>query len=127
MDNATLIQFICHKILKSFLMKRFLIVLTVMFSTLTSAKAQTAEDSVKAVINKMFTAMNNADGASLKSCFSDSVLFQSISRTKEGRMFVRTEDPIGFADFSSKQKAGDLDEQIVFDVVKVDGPLAIAW
>ena len=107
-------------------MKRFLIVLTVILST-TSGKAQTAEDSVKAVINKMFTAMKNADGAKLKECFSDSVIFQTIIRNKEGKTVVRNEDASGFVDVISKQKAGDLDEQIIFDVVKIDGPLAIAW
>ena len=107
-------------------MKQFLIVLTVILYTST-ADAQTAEDSVKAVVNKMFAAMKNADGASLKACFSDSVIFQTISRTKEGKMFVRNENASAFADYISTQKAGDLDEQIVFDVVKIDGPLAIAW
>jgi hypothetical protein len=107
-------------------MKQFLIVLTVIciYST---GNAQTAEDSVKAVVNRMFTAMKNADGALLKTCFSDSVIFQSISRNKEGKTIVRNEDAAAFADLISKQKAGDLDEQIVFDVVRIDGPLAIAW
>ena len=95
-----------------------------MYST---ANAQSAEDSVKAVVNKMFTAMKNADGALLKTCFSDSVIFQSISRNKEGNTIVKNEDAAAFAEVISKQKAGDLDEQIIFDVVKVDGPMAIAW
>jgi hypothetical protein len=55
------------------------------------------------------------------------VIFQTIARNKEGKMLVRNEDPSGFASFISTQKPGELDEQIVFDVVKVDGPLAIAW
>src|SRR6185436_4135736 len=107
-------------------MKQFLIVLTVIITT-TAARAQTAEDSVKAVINKMFTAMKFADGGMLKSCFSDSIVFQTIARNKEGKMIVRNEDPSGFAAYISTQKPGDLDEQIVFDVVKTDGPLGIAW
>lgn len=107
-------------------MKQFLIVLTLII-TVSAAHAQTVEDSVKAVINKMFTAMKTADGALLKTCFSDSVIFQSIGRNKEGKMIVRNEDPSGFAAYISTQKPGDLDEQIVFDVVRIDGPLAIAW
>ena len=107
-------------------MKYFVIVLTVILST-TGVRAQTAEDSVKAVINKMFSSMKAADGAGLKTCFADSVIFQTIARNKEGKMLVRNEDPSGFASFISTQKPGELDEQIVFDVVKVDGPLAIAW
>ena len=107
-------------------MKLFLIVLTVVFQYSTG-NAQSAEDSVKTVVNKMFTAMKNADGALLKTCFSDSVIFQSISKNKEGKTVVKNEDASGFADVISRQKPGDLDEQIVFDVVKVDGPIAIAW
>ena len=107
-------------------MKYFLIVLTVLVCGI-SARAQTAEDSVKAVINRMFTGMKNADPEMLKSTFADSLVFQTIGRNKEGKMIVRNEAPAGFIDVVSKEIAGNLDERITFDVVKVDGPLAIAW
>jgi len=90
-------------------------------------KAQSAEDSVKTVINRMFTAMKTADGGMLKSTFSDSIVFQTIARNKEGGTVVRTESPSGFIDQISKATAGSLDERITFETVKVDGPLAIAW
>jgi len=92
-----------------------------------TAAAQSAEDSVKTVINNMFAAMKNADGTGLKNCFSDSILFQTIARNKEGAMVVRTESPAGFIDQISKATPGSLDERISFETVKVDGPLAIAW
>ncbi len=107
-------------------MKYFFIVLTIMLCG-TSAKAQTAEDSVKTVINNLFTGMKNADAALLKSCFADSMVLQTISRNKEGELVVRNEDPTGFIDFVSKETSGNADERIIFDVIKVDGPLAIAW
>ena len=107
-------------------MKYFFIVLTVLLCT-TSTTAQSAEDSVKAVINNMFMAMKSADGNMLKSCFSDSILFQTITRNKEGAMVVRTESPGGFIEQISKAVPGSLDERITFETVKVDGPLAIAW
>ena len=50
-------------------MRYFFIVLTVWGYGMTAA-AQSAEDSVKTVINNMFAAMKNADGASLKNCFA---------------------------------------------------------
>lgn len=106
-------------------MKYFLILLTVFASA--TANSQTAEDSVKAVINNMFTAMKNADGALLKSTFSDSIVFQSIGRTKEGAMVVKNESPAGFIEQISKATPGSLDERIIFDMIKIDGPLAIAW
>lgn len=107
-------------------MKYFLIVLT-MFACGISGKAQTAEDSVKAVINKMFLAMREGNGANLKTTFADSIVFQTISRNKEGQLIVRNEDPAGFINFINKETPGNADERITFDVVKVDGPLAIAW
>jgi len=107
-------------------MKYFLILLTTM-AFVSKANSQTPEDSVKAVINKMFTAMKNADAEMLKSTFSDSIVFQTIGRNKEGKLVVRNESPAGFAEQISKATPNSLDEQIIFDVVKTDGPLAIAW
>src|SRR5688572_22884513 len=107
-------------------MKYFVILLTVVLST-NPGRAQDAKDSVKAVINKMFAAMKSADGSALKSCFSDSTIFQTIVRNKEGKTIVRTEDAKGFAESVSKAKPGSLDEQIEFETVEIDGPLAIAW
>lgn len=114
-------------------MKHFLIVLTIaMYGVNTKAQfvpapRETAEDSVKVVINKMFAGMKNADPVLLKSCFADSIVFQTIARNKEGNLVVRNEDPAGFIDFVSKELPGNADERIIFDVVKTDGPLAIAW
>ena len=121
-----MIQFICHKIIKSTSMKYFFIVLTVMVYGAT-ARAQSAEDSVKAVINSMFTAMKTADPVLLKSSFADSMVLQTISRNKEGKLIVVDENPADFIGFISKEAPGNADERIIFDVVKVDGPLAIAW
>ena len=107
-------------------MKYFFIVLTIMLCEAT-AKAQSAEDSVKAVINNLFTGMKSGDAGLLKKCFADSMVLQTISRNKEGQLIVKNEDPAGFIEFVSKETPGNADERITFDVVKVDGPLAIAW
>jgi hypothetical protein len=107
-------------------MKHFLILLTA-GCLLTAAKAQTAEDSVKAVINRLFLGMKGADAALVRSCFGDSVVFQTVARDKEGSILVRNESPKDFADFIGQQKKDALDERISFESVKIDGPLAIAW
>ena len=107
-------------------MKYFLILLTVVLCG-NSLKAQTAEDSVKAVINTMFTAMKNADAKTLQTCFADSIVFQTIGRDKEGKLSVVNEDPKGFLEIIRTQEPGNADERITFETVKVDGPLAIAW
>jgi hypothetical protein len=107
-------------------MKCFFILLTALVVK-TNINAQTAEDSVKAVINTMFAGMKNADAGLFKSSFGDSVVMQTISRTKEGKIIVVNESLTEFANFISRLKKDSADEQIIFETVKVDGPLAIAW
>ena len=91
------------------------------------ADAQTPEDSVKTVINNLFTAMKNADAVLLKSVFADSAILQTITRNKEGKTVVQTDGVAGFVDFVSKQAKDAADERITIDLVKIDGPLAIVW
>lgn len=100
----------------------FIILLTSM-----AANAQTAEDSVKAAVNNLFIAMKNADTAMLRSCFTDSAILQTIIKNKEGKPAVRNESVGDFAAFLAKEQPGNADERIVFDVLKIDGPLAIVW
>lgn len=107
-------------------MKYFFILLTALIIT-RNVNAQTAEDSVKTVINTMFAGMKNADAGLLKSSFSDSAILKTISRSKEGKTIVINESLAEFADFVSKLKKDSADERIIFETVKVDGPLAIAW
>lgn len=71
--------------------------------------------------------MKTADPVLLRKCFADSMVLQTISRTKEGQVRIINEKPDSFIDFVSKEKPGDADERITFETVKVDGPLAIAW
>lgn len=108
------------------LMKRLFIFLLVMNCTAV-VNAQSAEDSVKAAVNKLFEAMKNSDAVSLKNAFADSAVLQTITRNKEGNTIVQNEQVAGFIDFVSKQAKGAADERITFDVIKIDGPLAIVW
>ncbi len=80
----------------------------------------------KTVVNKLFAAMKSADANTLQACFADSAILQTIL-IKEGKSVVETEAVKGFASSIGKVSKGDADEQIVFDVVKVDGDLAIVW
>ena len=89
-------------------------------------QAQTAEDSIKVVVNKMFEAMKNADAAALKSCFADSAILQTVNN-RQGKTTISTDALNEFADFVSKQKKGDADERIEFGTIKSDGQLAIVW
>ena len=108
-------------------MKQILILLTAVIFGIIPTQAQSAEDSIKTVINKMFEAMKNADALSLTQAFADSAIFQTIVKNKDGKTMVKTEQVKGFIDFVSKQQKGAADERITFEVIKIDGPLAIAW
>ena len=107
-------------------MKLFVLGLTLLVCG-TTGHAQTAEDSVKTVINRMFTAMRTADTSLLRSCFADSMVLQTIGRDKAGNTVVRNEAPGDFIGVISKEQPGNADEQIRFETIKIDGPMAMAW
>jgi hypothetical protein len=107
-------------------MRKNIPIIACLFFISFTAKAQSAEDSVKAAINKLFTAMKNGDSNALLGSFTDGAILQTISE-KDGNVSVQTEDLKEFADFVGKQKQGDADERITFDMIKTDGALAIAW
>ncbi len=107
-------------------MKSFFI-FVVFMSTVIPVQSQASIDSVKAAVNQLFTAMKNADGVMLKNSFTDSALLQTIVTNKEGKIIVMTESIAGFVDFINKEAPGNADERIVFESIKIDGPLAMAW
>lgn len=90
---------------------------------LNRAEAQTAEDSVKAVINQMFAAMKNSDATSLAACFADSAILQTITRSGK----IRTEQVKDFTSSLSRLPKDSADERITFGLIKIDDALAIAW
>jgi hypothetical protein len=96
-------------------------------ATIISVSAQTTEDSVKTVINTMFSAMKNGDAALFRINFSDSAILQTIARDREGKLTVVNENISAFADFVGQLKKDSADERISFETIKTDGPLAIAW
>ncbi len=107
-------------------MKKFWILLTLGIF-IQKAWSQTSEDSVKMVINRMFAAMKNADTLALSSCFSNTMVLQTVARNKEGKTQVINEPAEDFTASIKQLTPGDADEQISFGIVKTDGPLAIAW
>jgi hypothetical protein len=91
-----------------------------------TAMAQTSEDSVKQTVNQLFIAMKNADAKGLEICFADSAVLQTIIQN-EGKTSVRNEQVNDFSTSIAKLQKGDADEQIKFDVVRIDEDLAIVW
>jgi len=89
-------------------------------------QAQSADDSVKSAVNQLFTAMKNADSALLVSSFADSAILQTLI-DKNGKVEVKTESVADFAGQIAKMEKNILDERIQFDVIRIDGALAIVW
>jgi hypothetical protein len=108
-------------------MKHFLILLTAVILGHFTAVAQTTEDSVKAVVNKLFEGMKNSDANAIRASFADSAVLQTIGRTKDVLVVVKTDAVGGFAEQVSKAPKGALDERITFETIKIDGPLASVW
>lgn len=107
-------------------MQKLLFIL-VTFIGVQYSSAQTAEDSVKAAVTQMFTAMRNSDSVSLVNLFSETAVLQTINRNKEGKIIVRSENVSGFGANISKLPKGDADERITFGAVHIDGPMASVW
>lgn len=98
-----------------------------LFLSFGATRAQTATDSVKAAVNSLFTAMIHADSVALTRCFAPGAVLQTVVKDKQGVVSVRTEDISKFASSIGQLPKEAADERITFDVVKIDGDLAIAW
>jgi hypothetical protein len=108
-------------------MYKALVVVFVCFFLSGDVLAQTSEDSVKVAVQNLFDAMRNSDSNALVNCFSDSAIMQTIAKDKSGATVVKTEKIVDFAIAVKFASKGSLDERISFDIVKIDGPLAIVW
>ena len=105
-------------------MKYFCLLICLAFCN--GIKAQSADDSVRSAVNQLFTAMKNADSALLVSSFADSAILQTVI-DKNGKVQIKTEAVADFASELVKMEKGFLDERIQFDVIRIDGALAIVW
>ena len=94
-----------------------------LFTAAKISQAQTPQDSVKAVVNKLFAAMKSSNANALQDCFADGAILQTIGR--DGR--IQNEDIKDFAAQISKLPKDSADERIIFETVKVDASLAVAW
>lgn len=105
-------------------MKHIFIILTFIG---TAAFAQNDEPAVKQTVNRLFEGMKKSDTAMIRSTFSSSVILQTILKSKEGKTIVESEPLDSFLVAIAKPHTQVYDERIVFDVVKIDGELAIVW
>jgi len=93
------------------------------------ARAQNtpAQDSVRAAVGFLFTAMKDADSAKLVAAFDDSAVLQTIVVDSNGRTIAHSYPISQFASAIGKLPKGAADEQVRIETLKVNGPLAQVW
>jgi|SRR5688572_29238239 len=110
-------------------MQKTLYLIILLLLSGTTLKAQSADEAaVTEVINRLFTAMNKADSAMLRSAFAKEVTMATAARNKEGNPVLRRENSIhDFVKQVGSQKPGILSEEIWGLKVQIDGDFAQAW
>jgi hypothetical protein len=118
------IQLFNQNLLKNRYMKRLFLILTVISL---KTYAQSGTDEVKKPIQALFEGMRQSDTTLMSSAFAPQAILQTITKTKEGVTTVRTEELKKFISFVAQPHSEAYDERITFDLIKVDGDLALAW
>lgn len=108
-------------------MKKLFFLTAIMLFSMKMTAQLTATDSVKATVNHFFEGMKTGDTALIRSTLTEGVIFQSVARSKEGLMSVKTENVNDFIGFIAKEEKGNADERITFKTVEIDGALASVW
>ena len=105
--------------------------LTILLVTLTFYSsmlyAQSDELAVKSAVNRLFDGMKKADTAMISSAFATSSIMQTVVVAKDGSTRILGEPVDSFLFAIAKPHSEIYDEQITFEVVKIDGELASVW
>ena len=105
-------------------MKNIFLILTIISTT---ALAQSDETAVKEVVNKLFIGMKKPDTVLIRSAFSAKPILQTITKKMDGQVSVESESLDSFLVMIAKPHTEAYDERIIFDLVKIDGELAMVW
>jgi len=89
--------------------------------------AQSATDSIKMVIDEMFTGMKEGDTLKVKSCFSETAFMQTFSRSKDGVVDITTQNASDFCKAIASMPRGAAEEKVVYKDINVDGAMASVW
>ena len=100
--------------------------LTLTFISL-KAFAQTDEGAIKRTVNNLFDGMKKADTTLIRSAFSTEPFLQTVLMNKDSKTVVRSEVLDSFLVAIGKPHSEIYDERITYDVIRIDGDLAIVW
>src|SRR5579863_1047583 len=108
-------------------MKKITFLVLAIFACIRVSAQQTATDSIKQTIGTLFDGMRKGDSTIVKSTFAKNMVLQSISDGKDGKAILSTDSANDFARSVGTPHAQAYDERIVYDVIEIDGDLAIVW
>lgn len=106
-------------------MKQVLVLLTIFLNI--AASAQNDEAAIKQTITRMFNGMRLGDTAMIRSAFSSQGILQTVAKDKNGNVFVDSEPLDSFIIFIGRPHKEVYDERIQFELIRIEGELAIAW
>ncbi|MFN2457305.1 MAG: nuclear transport factor 2 family protein [Chitinophagaceae bacterium] len=92
-----------------------------------SCYAQSEEEKVKKPITALFDGMRKSDSTLIRTAFAPGAIMQTIYKSKEGKMGVHTEQVDKFIVAVTKPHKEIYDERIMYDIIRIDADLAIAW
>lgn len=105
--------------------KIILLALTGLFAF--QAQAQSEKEAIKEAINTMFNGMRAGDSAMVHSVIMDDVVFQRVTKNRDGESVVVTSDFQNFLNAVGTPHEEVWDEQIEFGSILIDGDLASVW
>lgn len=108
-------------------MKPIYICLTFLLLTFCARAQNSAEDSVKSVINNFFRGMLDGNPELVKTCLSDSAILHTVIKGRDGKIRIGSQPVADFIEFITASHAGDADEKIRFESIKIDQDLASVW
>lgn len=108
-------------------MKKIIILLALMGLFAFQAQAQSEKEAIKKAINTMFDGMRAGDSAMVHSVIMDDVVFQRVTKNREGNSLVVTSNFQDFLNAVGTPHEEVWDEQIEFGSILIDGDLASVW
>jgi ketosteroid isomerase-like protein len=108
-------------------MKRLFILWAFVLGGSSLVAAQNPVDSVRQVVSQFFVAMRATDTAQLRALMTPSVIFQTVKVTADGSAQAVSESVEDFLKSIARLKPNQVDEQIEFASVNVEGSLASVW
>lgn len=91
------------------------------------ASAQNDEAAVKQAVNNLFQGMKTRDTALIRSAFATQPILQTVVNNKAGKTAILTEPLDSFLVAVGRPHKEVYDERITFDLVRIDGDLAMVW